>query len=329
MLEPLFASTKETGQIRFRINQSAIDQDYRQNSLSLTQADSLLSLEGFQTVKIIASCSPDGPLAFNQYLSRARAEAVAEYLKEKHPQLSEGSYIIKVVEEDWEGLASFVRRSNQPWKEDALSIIKAGGENVKTLLQELWVGEAWEYMVKHYFQQLRTVKMEFSFADNETPAPTTSNATVKITYPRGIRHIYPGYGKNRDQLNVLETWINAGVDTLYIYTASTPDGSLAANEALSENRSKVMTEYLRELGYQGTLVSRCVGEDWDGVADLVGRMPEYQDLSTLLNDDSLDKTALKSQLRKIGGGASWRQLIATDAYKELRATYVAPMKKWE
>ena len=324
--QSIFAASDNKVQIRFRINQSAIDPDFKQNEDALSQADSLLSLDSTTGITIKASCSPDGPLAFNQYLSRARAEEMAAYLKQRHPDFPENRIKVEVTDEDWEALAAFVRRSEKPWKEEALSILNnKDNSNKKQLLQELWVGEAWDYMVKQYFPQLRSIKVYFQ----EKPAAAASkpHEGVQLFYPRGIRHIYPEYSNNRDQLNKLDALAYSHPDTLYIYTSSSPDGSSKANLELAKNRAKTVERYLRdELDYKGQVIIKATGEDWEGLAGMIeaSEKLEYkEEMLEIINDSSLTAITKKQQLNRIAGGKAWKAVKNQEGYNSLRSTVIS------
>lgn len=320
----IFAASDNKVQIRFRINQSAIDSGFKQNEKALSLADSLLSLDSTTGITIKASCSPDGPLAFNQYLSRARAEEMMSYLKQRHPDFPENRIKIEVTDEDWDALAAFVRRSGKPWKEEALSILNnKDNNNKKQLLQELWVGEAWDYMVKQYFPQLRSINIEFQ----AKPVVSTPQGDVQILYPSGIRHIYPGYNNNRDQLNKLDALAFSHPDTLYIYTSSSPDGNSKANLELAKNRAKAAEQYLKEqLDYRGQIIIQTTGEDWGGLAKLIettNNLSYKEEMLDIINDAGLDAITKKKQLNKIAEGKAWKAVKSLEGYNTLRSTVIS------
>jgi outer membrane protein OmpA-like peptidoglycan-associated protein len=327
----IFAASDNKVQIRFRINQSAIDPGFKQNEKELSQADSLLSLDTTTGITIKASCSPDGPVTFNHYLARARAEEMVTYLKERHPDFPENRIKIEVTDEDWDALAAFVRRSGQAWKEEALSILNnKDNTNKKQLLQELWVGEAWDYMVKQYFPRLRTISIEFKTRAVTLPQTTNNQndlSAVQILYPRGIRHIYPEYKNNREQLNKLDALAFSHTETLYIKTSSSPDGSSKANLELAENRAKAAEKYLKEqLGYKGQIVIQTTGEDWDGLARVIeasDKLAYKEEMLAIINDPSLDAISKKKQLNKIADGKAWKAVKSLDGYNSLRSTVIS------
>ena len=241
------ASASETVSLSFRINQSSVDASFRNNSTSLGAIEELLLRENLSTVTVKASCSPDGPLAFNRYLARMRGESVANYISSIKPELQ---VKVEVIEEDWAGLTSYVKRSSKPWKEEALEILRTGGENRKQLLQELWVGEAWEDMVKNYFSRLRKATVAFEF----TPEPEEVMDIASIVFPRGVgSSIWPGFENNRAALQKLQILAHSGADTLYIKGYCSPDGSAAANEKLANKRANLLKKYLEDAGFKGKL----------------------------------------------------------------------------
>lgn len=327
----VFATSDKQVQIRFRINQSAIDPQFKQNGEALSLADSLLNLDTTAGITIKASCSPDGPVAFNHYLSRARAEEMVAYLKERHPDLPESSIKIEVTDEDWDALAAFVRSSGKPWKEEALSILNnKDNNNKKQLLQELWVGEAWDYMVKQYFPRLRAISLEFQKKAVDTPQTAYNQegrSAIQILYPSGIRHIYPGYKNNREQLDRLEAMTFSHSDTLYIRTSSSPDGSSEANRKLAQHRAEAAEKYLKEqLGYKGQILIQSSGEDWEGLEGLIKASDhlEYQkEMLAIINDASLDAITKKKQLNRIADGKAWKAVKSLEGYNTLRSTVIS------
>ncbi len=322
----IFAASDNKVQIRFRINQSAIDPAFKQNGTALSLADSLLSLNTTTGITIKASCSPDGPLAFNQFLSRTRAEEMVAYLKERHPDFPEDKIKIEVTDENWDELAAFVRGSGKPWMEEALSILNnkdKDNNNKKQLLQELWVGEAWDYMVKQYFPRLRSIRIDFQVR----PPVSMTQGDVQISYPSGIRHIYPGYNNNRDQLNKLDALAYTHPDTLYIYTSSSPDGSSKANLELAKNRAKAVESYLRDkLDYRGQIIIQASGENWDGVARIIGdldNLENKEEMLAIINDAGLNAISKKKRLNQIAGGKAWKAVKDKEEYSALRSTYIS------
>lgn len=319
------APVKESVQVRFRINQSEADPAFRQNAAALSMADSLVNQEGFQRVLIRSTCSPDGPLSYNRYLAKARAESMAALLKEKHPDLQEKAITIEIVDEDWESLAASIRKSGQPWAQEALEIIGNGGNQMKSLLQELWVGEAWEYMTRHYFQQLRSVKMEFSVRKTGN-LPVSSTETLRVTFPSGIRYVRPGFRDNNAELEKLSSWIESGANTLYIKTYASPEGSAAANTKLAKNRAAELEKYIREeLGFDGEIITTSEGECWEGIADLIENSPQrdaWTEIQNIVNS-ILTSAQKKQELRKPANSKAWQQIRSTAEYNDLRAAFIS------
>lgn len=244
-------ASAETVSLRFRINKSTVDASFKNNAAALQELEELSGRDDVQSVTVKAACSPDGPLSFNRVLARSRAQAVADHLQALNPSLKD--IRIEVVEEDWSGLASYVRRSNKPWKDEALEILRQRGSNCKQLLQELWVGEAWEDMVKNYFSRLRKAEVVFAFTPQAEEVAASSPA--RVTFPRGVgSSIWPGFGKNKTALNEIQTLAHSSADTLYIRGCCSPDGSKQANRKLSEKRAQVLKAYLEGAGYKGVIL---------------------------------------------------------------------------
>lgn len=115
-----------------------------QNDKNLTVTN--IGIEGF--------ASPEGPLAFNEQLSKKRAEALKDYLV-KNEKISSKMYKVTFGGENWAGLVKALESSYMKDKETFLNIIQnttndvkrkqdimkvAGGVPYRTMLKEIYPG---------------------------------------------------------------------------------------------------------------------------------------------------------------------------------------------
>lgn len=115
-----------------------------QNDKNLTVTN--IGIEGF--------ASPEGPLAFNEQLSKKRAEALKDYLV-KNEKVSSKMYKVTFGGENWAGLVKALESSSMKDKETFLNIIQnttndvkrkqdimkvAGGVPYRTMLKEIYPG---------------------------------------------------------------------------------------------------------------------------------------------------------------------------------------------
>ena len=74
----------------FPINQFDLRADYLDNAVNLAAIDSIAALcatDSIATVEIVSYSSPEGNIAFNQYLSEKRSAALRGHIVSKYPSL--------------------------------------------------------------------------------------------------------------------------------------------------------------------------------------------------------------------------------------------------
>ena len=289
----------EAYQFGFGIGRSVLDSTYKYNQRACERVrDAFASLYS-PTVIVTAYSSPDGKLSRNRQLAALRAASVKDYINSFCPV----SVQTVVIAEDWEGVARYLKRSSLEWKDDALAILSSKDGDKKELLKDLWVGEAWDDLIKNCFPALRRVTV--SFEQNAVPdAPSAVSDNCEIVFKSGSSVL--GSTKN---LNVLA---KSGAPYLYIYIKASPEGEEDANRNLSLRRADRIKSRLISLGYKGEVVPVYLGEDWEGLARVVGEstdLPDKDAVLDILADKSLDRNARKRALQALSYGNTWLRLM--------------------
>lgn len=107
-------------------------------------------------VRVRSAASPEGPLWFNQQLSRGRRDALLKIFNDYG--VNPASIHIDVVDEEYELLAFFMRQAEDP---DAALVSRMVREHIddpvllKKMLQEYDEGRLWERMLQEYYPNLR------------------------------------------------------------------------------------------------------------------------------------------------------------------------------
>lgn len=132
---------------------SMFDKIQNDRNLTVTQ----ISIEGF--------ASPEGPLKFNEQLSRKRADALKNYLatKEKVPA---NLYKVTFGGENWNGLVQALEASSMKDKETFLTIIKNTTDDVRRKKEIMSVGGGAPYrtMLKEIYPGLRKVNCKIDYS---------------------------------------------------------------------------------------------------------------------------------------------------------------------
>ena len=146
----------------FPVNKSVILTDFMNNHSELVNIHSMFDkIQNdknltVQSISIEGFASPEGPLAFNEQLSKKRAEALKDYLvkKEKAPAKL---YKVTFGGENWDGLVKALDSFEMEYKDEVLNIIKDGPleKGRETKLMQLRGGVPYRYMLKYIFPSHR------------------------------------------------------------------------------------------------------------------------------------------------------------------------------
>ena len=305
----VYAAPKEHGvsaRISYPVGKTEVNQDYRSNGKAVSTLDNVLgSGASVSRIEVISSSSPEGPYSVNKRLSGQRAFYAVEFLKQRYG-VSDSLFVVTTVDEDWKGVAAYLRRSDKPWKDEALKIIEMAGKNRKAQLQDLWVGEAWDDLLKNAFPALRKTEVRVILAAQEQERD-------QILFRRGYRQLDLSEG-NRSTLDAVKKKIAGGyTGEIKVVGYSSPDGSASANEKLSLARAQNVKDYIvNNLGYPPDKISvSSGGVDWEKFAATVEYSYFGEDKAAvleILRNQNLSSAQKKHALLALDGGRTWQVL---------------------
>ena len=157
--------------IYYRTANARLELPYMDNDRHLAAlGDSIRSLGAdpavvLRRILIQASASPDGNTKYNKELARKRGENLRDYLKD-YLSLPDSIFTLQPQGEGWSELAEKLGRTDAPWRDKAIAIIRDTPELVvregkvvdgrKRQLMNLAGGRAWQYMKENLFESLRS-----------------------------------------------------------------------------------------------------------------------------------------------------------------------------
>jgi hypothetical protein len=156
----------DTLQVQFRVGQSDIDLNYADNERQISQFcqrvwQNLAENEELQ-LNIYTGASPEGPAELNRRLGEQRGIALKEVLTERLKGLAIHCAVINEGAR-WGQLYNKVEQSNEPWREDVLTILgkRPGADEWQTddreqRLRKLKNGLVWRELNDRYLPPLRT-----------------------------------------------------------------------------------------------------------------------------------------------------------------------------
>lgn len=154
---------RENFAIHYRVNATAIDEDFMDNKAQIHKIKHyLVNSPRVDSITIYAWSSPDGSYNKNRSLSRKRASSAKRLLLQHSPdsaKLNSGKIKISPIAENWEGLTALVKEGySRKDREKVLAILgddTMGSDNKKRELKKLDKGRTWKYLADNYLPQLR------------------------------------------------------------------------------------------------------------------------------------------------------------------------------
>ena len=118
------------------------------------------TLQKIIKVTYVAGASPEGPLSFNQRISKQRAKSIMGYINQR---VRVANTVVETIlrDEDYGELIRLVENDAQtPHREQVLQLLRTlPTSEVKSHLMQLHNGESWQYMLDTHFPLLRCFKM--------------------------------------------------------------------------------------------------------------------------------------------------------------------------
>lgn len=183
--------------VYYRTASSRLELPYMDNDRHLgALSDSIRGLGAdpavvLRRILIQASASLEGNTKANKELARKRGEDLRDYLK-NNLSLPDSIFTLQPQGEGWNELAEKLGRTDAPWRDKAITIIRDTPEWVvregkvvdgrKRQLMNLEGGRAWHYMKENLFDSLRSgalVVCEVERIERVKPEPEPAQAELK------------------------------------------------------------------------------------------------------------------------------------------------------
>lgn len=149
--------------VHFKVSKWDLLPEFRNNAETLgrildmvkrIEADTLSSVA---RIRIIGLASPEGPLAFNNKLSRNRARVLKEYLVNHGVSLPDSTYELVAGGEAWADLRDVIAESDLPDRDELLRIVDETKDpnRREALIRKHNGGKSFEYLRQHVFADQR------------------------------------------------------------------------------------------------------------------------------------------------------------------------------
>ena len=169
------AATSPHADVIFSLRSTVIDVNSYSNRAVLSAVASMLegkSIDEVNTISIVSTASPEGPLSLNNRLSAQRGEALRDYIVSNFPELEE-KISVRSAGEAWDDFKAAVE--NDPALSDAsrdriLSVILSsdGFDAKEAKLRSL---PEWNHLMEDIFPVLRYARISVDQAETEPNRP--------------------------------------------------------------------------------------------------------------------------------------------------------------
>lgn len=182
----LIADTTDSIEIGFRQSRINIDAKFDNNGVKLDSIFRKLSADsaGFtsrslRSVKVFGAASPEGSVRFNNYLSRKRAEAIADIFR-KRGLINDSTVSYSFLGRDWQGLRREVLADSvTPSRAEVITLLNEIIEKPQSVkhplnaLKAIDGGTPYIYLYKKLFPALRRSRLILTYNEQLTPLPPT------------------------------------------------------------------------------------------------------------------------------------------------------------
>ena len=301
---------------------SGVDFSKGTNAASLAELEGIASATAGRTIskiEIRSYSSPEGALSWNRKLAGLRSDKVAQLIKEKFQGVDDSVVTTDIVAEDWDSAVRYLENSDKAWKGEALQIIRNGGDEVKSKLEDLWAGEAWDDLLWNCFSRVRRTEVVLSFAPDSEISESETEEKIELLsfkFPVGRTSVVLSYLQNQEVAAALKNLSNtAAGKKIVLDSYSSPEGRASWNMVLARRRAEAVKAYLVSLGfYADAIAVRSVQENWAGLAETLRDGwfgAEREEVLGVINDSSITDAQREEQLRSIGGSVVWNRIIAS------------------
>ncbi len=244
-----YVTVRNRNYIRFFVGDTRVVDTLGDNGRELEKISRLMrriiEQEEFyvDTITLTASSSPEGRCAFNERLSRGRAEALKCYLVRHYGRGIDTLLTVRWVAEAWPELMNRIRTDPALTNREAMLELLSAERNPdrrERLLRERFPRE-YAYLKEVVYPQLRTVDFRYNLRRKGMVKDTIHTTELDTTYARGVELL-----QRRQYARALYI-LNDYNDRNTVVAHLSMDHNERALELLSTMPTDAVTEYLRAI----------------------------------------------------------------------------------
>lgn len=195
------------------------------------------------TITLTAASSPEGTYAFNERLSRGRAEALKHYFIRRYGRSIDTTPTVRWVAEDWQGLTNRIRTDREIVNCDAILELIAREKNLDRREQSIRqrFPKDYAYIRSVIYPQLRAVNFRYNLRRKGMVKDTIHTTELDTAYARGVELLQKR--KYARALYILNDYNDRNTVVAHL----SMDHNERAMELLATMPKDAVTEYLRAI----------------------------------------------------------------------------------
>ena len=195
------------------------------------------------TITLTAASSPEGGYAFNDRLSRGRAEALKQYLVKRYGRGIDTLLTVRWIAEDWPELTQRIRADKSIENREAILALIASEKNPDRREQAIrqQFPKDYAYIRSEIYPQLRAVNFRYNLRRKGMVKDTIHTTELDTTYVRGVELLQKR--KYAKALYILNEYNDRNTVVAHL----SMDHNERALELLSTMPKDAITEYLKAI----------------------------------------------------------------------------------
>ena len=189
-----YVTVTDRSYIQFMVGRTDVKEDLGENRAQLDKIETLmrriLEQQEFyvDTIALTATASPEGAYAFNDRLSKGRAEALKRYLVRRFGRQIDTMLSLRRVAEDWAELASRIRTDSEIGNRKAILELIAAEKNPDRREQVIRqrFPKDYAYIRSMIYPQLRAVNFRYNLRRKGMVKDTIHTTELDTAYARGV-----------------------------------------------------------------------------------------------------------------------------------------------
>ena len=336
------SASAQSVRVLFPVDQTAVSADYLNNRSALAAVDSIAAnclADNTQFVEIISYSSPEGNVAYNQYLSEKRSAALRDYLLARHPELWDRVTVTPYAEA-WTDLRERVSANTSLSESVRARVIEIIDADMDSDAKEAELRKlpAFYQIYRAFFKSLRYAEIRLvgevnpsAVASASSAKPARSAEQARFTAQSNIvaptrfvalfnqdaTDLDSNFAQNEAVLKALDEALASGKATglkaIRIVSGSSPDGPVATNEVISQRRGESVRAYVESKypQFSNLVELESQGEAWGELREVV-KFSEHltaaqkYDILKVVDNDRLSAQGKEAALRNSG---AWNRLL--------------------